>query len=128
MYPYRIYILSGDLTGGEYSAEIQETNRGMCFRFLRTFAAGKISAAPETAVKKRGIASAPLNDELYQILDLSVRSENIYDLMSYHILYSLSCRLQILTRVEVLRMLCEVLADVSCHCETDIRVDVDLAY
>ena len=61
-------------------------------------------------------------------LDLSVRSEHVHDLVSYHVFYGLSRRFEILTRVEMVRMLSKVLADVSCHCETDIRIDVDLAY
>ena len=47
--------------------------------------------------------------------------------MSNHILNSLTSRLEILTRIEVIRVLCEVLTDVTCHSKTDIGVDVDLA-
>lgn len=48
--------------------------------------------------------------------------------MSNHILNSLASRFQILTRIEVIRMLCKILTDVSCHSKTDIGVDVDLTY
>lgn len=48
--------------------------------------------------------------------------------MSNHLLNSLASRFQILTRIEMIRMLCEVLADVACHSKTDIGVDIDLTY
>ena len=58
---------------------------------------------------------------------LTVRSENILDLMSNHILNRLTSRLKVLARIEVIRVLREVLTDVTCHSKTDIGVDVDLA-
>ena len=66
-------------------------------------------------------------DPFSGFLDLVVRTENVYDLMSYHVLDGLSCRLQVLARIEVRWILGKILTDVSCHCETDIRIDVDLA-
>ena len=48
--------------------------------------------------------------------------------MSNHILNSLTGGLQILTGIEVIRMLCEVLTDVTGHGKTDIGVDIDLTY
>ena len=47
--------------------------------------------------------------------------------MSNHILNRLTGRLEVLARIEVIRVLSEVLTDVTCHCKTDIGVDVDLA-
>ena len=58
---------------------------------------------------------------------LSVTAKYIDDLVSYHFLNSLTSRLQVLARIEVIRMLSKVLADCSGHSQTDIRVDVDLA-
>ena len=60
-------------------------------------------------------------------LDLAVGSQHINDFTCDHILHGLSGRLQILTRIEMIRMLGKVLADVSCHGKPDIRVDIDLA-
>ena len=62
-----------------------------------------------------------------QDLSLTVRSENILDLMSNHILNRLTSRLEVLARIEVIRVLSKVLTDVTCHSKTDIGVDVDLA-
>ena len=64
---------------------------------------------------------------MYQSLDLVVAAEDIDDLVLNKSLDVLSCRLQILSRIEVLRMLIEVLTDRACHCQTEVRVDVDLA-
>ena len=57
----------------------------------------------------------------------TVAAENINDLMGHHIMHSLTGGLQILTGIEMIRMLSKVLTDDSGHCKTDIRVDVDLA-
>ena len=48
--------------------------------------------------------------------------------MDVHLLHLLTCRLEILARIEVLRMLSKMLTDGSGHCKTAVRVDVDLAY
>ena len=58
---------------------------------------------------------------------LTVRTKNVNDLVSNHILNSLTSGLKILAGIEVIRVLSEVLTDVTCHSKTDIRVDVDLA-
>ena len=50
------------------------------------------------------------------------------DLMRDHILYCLTCRFEILARVEMIGMLGKILADVAGHGEADIRVNVDLAH
>ena len=57
-----------------------------------------------------------------------IGSENINDLVSDHILNSLTSGLEILAGIEVIGMLNEVLTDVSGHCKTDIGVDIDLTY
>ena len=69
----------------------------------------------------------PALDAFTDELCFSVASENMEDLVSNHILNCLTCRFEILTGIEVIRMLCKVLTDDSCHCETDVGVDVDLA-
>ena len=56
-----------------------------------------------------------------------IASKNVNDLVSNHFLNSLTSRFQVLARIEVIRMLSKVLADVTCHSKTDIGVDVDLA-
>ena len=48
--------------------------------------------------------------------------------MSNHILNGLASRFQILTRIKMIRMLCEVLTDVTCHSKTDIGIDINLTY
>ena len=48
--------------------------------------------------------------------------------MLYHSFYSFSGGGEILSRVEICRMLSEVFADCSGHGETKVRVDVDFAY
>ena len=58
--------------------------------------------------------------------DLVIGTENVNDLMSNHILNSLTSGLEILSGIEVIGMLYEVLTDVSSHCKTDIGVDIDL--
>ena len=63
-----------------------------------------------------------------QELSLAVAAQNVHDLVSYHVLNSLTSRLQVLARIEVIRMLSHVLTDGSSHSQTDIGVDVDLAY
>ncbi len=47
--------------------------------------------------------------------------------MDVHLLHVLTSGLQILTRIEVVRMLSEILTDGSGHGKTRVRVDVDLA-
>ena len=49
------------------------------------------------------------------------------DLVRNHILDRLTGGLEILTRIEMIRMLHKVLADVGRHGQADIRVDIDLA-
>ena len=59
--------------------------------------------------------------------DLVNGTKHVLDLMSDHVLDGLTCGFQILTGIEMIRMLSEMLADNGCHCKTDIGVDVDLA-
>ena len=58
---------------------------------------------------------------------LAVAAEHIHNLVDVHLLHVLACRLQILTWVEVARMLSQMLTDGSSHGETRVGVDVDLA-
>ena len=62
------------------------------------------------------------------LLELVVRTENVNDLVNVHLLHVLASRLQVLTGIEVTRILSEVLADSSSHSQTRVRVDVDLTY
>ena len=59
--------------------------------------------------------------------ELAIASEHIHNLVDVHLLHVLAGGLQILARIEVSRMLSQVLADGSSHGETRVRVDVDLA-
>ena len=59
--------------------------------------------------------------------ELAVRTEYVHNLVDVHLLHVLTSRLQILTWVEVSRMLSKVLTNSSSHGETRVRVDVDLA-
>ena len=59
--------------------------------------------------------------------EFSVRTEYVHDLVDVHLLHVLAGRLQILTRIEVSRMLSKMLADSSSHSQTRVGVDVDLA-
>ena len=47
--------------------------------------------------------------------------------MDVHLLHVLTSGLQILTRIEVIGVLSQILADGSSHSQTRVRVDVDLA-
>ena len=60
-------------------------------------------------------------------LELVVRAENLHDLVDVHLLHALAGRGEVLARIEVTRILSEVLADRSRHRETRVGVDVDLA-
>ena len=54
-------------------------------------------------------------------LSLAIAAQNVNDLMSYHVLNSLTSRLQVLARIEMIRMLSHVLTDRSSHSQTDVR-------
>ena len=58
---------------------------------------------------------------------LAVGTQNVDDLVSDHVLNSLTGRLQVLAGIEVIGMLGKVLTDVTGHGQTDVGVDVDLA-
>ena len=60
-------------------------------------------------------------------LKLIVATKNINNLVHIHLLHVLASGFQILTRIEVARILIEVLADSSSHSQTSVRVDVDFA-
>ena len=47
-------------------------------------------------------------------------SEYVLDLVGYNVLDCLTGRFQILTRIEVVRMLSHILTDRGCHCKSDI--------
>ena len=76
-------------------------------------------------IKKAPAAAGALT---YSLSDLVIGSENVNDLVSDHILNSLTSGLEILSGIEVIGMLNEVLTYVSGHCKTDIGVDIDLTY
>ena len=59
--------------------------------------------------------------------ELTVRTKHIHDLVDVHLLHVLTSGLQILTRIEVSRMLSQVLTDGSGHGQTRVGVDVNLA-
>ena len=61
-------------------------------------------------------------------LCLAGAAENRVDLVLNHRLDGVAGRSEVLARIEVARILCEVLADRSRHSETQIGVDVDLAH
>ena len=56
----------------------------------------------------------------YSVLlsELAVRAEYVYNLVDVHLLHVLTSWLQILTWIEVSRMLSKMLADSSSHSET----------
>lgn len=53
-----------------------------------------------------------------QLPGLSVGTEHVHDLVDVHFLHLLTGRLEVLARIEVSRMLCEVLADGGGHGKT----------
>ena len=55
---------------------------------------------------------------VFLLCELAVRAEYVHNLVDVHLLHVLTCWLEVLTWVEVSRMLSEVLADSSCHGET----------
>ena len=59
--------------------------------------------------------------------ELTVRTEHIDNLVDVHLLHVLTSGLQVLARIEVIGMLCQILADGSSHSQTRVGVDVDLA-
>ena len=66
--------------------------------------------------------------EYSQIISgLACASENVDDLVCDHVLDRLSCGFEILSGIEVLRVLREIFPDVSGHGQTNIGIDVDLA-
>lgn len=54
-------------------------------------------------------------------------ADDSFYLVHDHLLHSLSGRLQIASRVEIRRILAECFTDGTCHSQTDIGVDIDLA-
>ena len=54
--------------------------------------------------------------------------EDVSYLVLHHSFDGVSGRSQILSRIEVLRMFGEMFSDLSCHSQSQIRIDVDLAY
>ena len=60
-------------------------------------------------------------------LSFAVAAEDIDDLVSDHVLDSLTGGLEVLPGIEMIRMLREILADDSGHRQTNVRVNVDLA-
>ena len=60
-------------------------------------------------------------------LGFTFRTENGFDLVSYDVMDELTAVGQVLTRVEVIRMLSHVLTDAGSQAETEVGVDVDLA-
>ena len=62
-----------------------------------------------------------------ELFSLSVGTENVDDLVRIELLHLVTCRSEVLARVELTRLVSEYLADSGCHCKTGVRVDVDLA-
>ena len=58
--------------------------------------------------------------KLLRALCFAGRSEYVLDFVSHHILYCLTGRFQILTRIKMIRMFSHILTNRSCHCESDI--------
>ena len=58
---------------------------------------------------------------------VTVGAEHFHNLVDVHFLHVFASRLEILTGIEVVRMLSEVLTDGSGHGKTGVRVDVNLA-
>lgn len=56
------------------------------------------------------------------------RSEDGFNLMLDHFLYCISSRFQVVSWVEVGRILVKGFSDSACHGKADIGVDIDLAY
>ena len=57
----------------------------------------------------------------------AVGAEDVDDLVDVHLAHLLAGRLEVLARVEVARVLGEVLADGTGHRQAGVGVDVDLA-
>ena len=83
--------------------------------------------AVHALAKKRPPISGGLFSFQFSRLSLAVAAQNVDQLVGDHVLDSLTSRLQVLTRIEVIRMLVEVLADRSGDSQTNIGVDIDLA-
>ena len=79
------------------------------------------------AAAKKDLPSGGLFSFQFSRLSLAVAAQNVDQLVGDHVLDSLTSRLQVLTRIEVIRMLVEVLADRSGDSQTNIGVDIDLA-
>ena len=59
---------------------------------------------------------------------LALAAKYVFDLVSNYVLYVLTCNGQILSRIEVVRMLEHYLTDACGQAQTKVRVDVDLAH
>ena len=79
-------------------------------------------------LKKDAHKARPFHARGIGRLELVVRAENLHDLVDVHLLHALAGRGEVLARIEVTRILGEVLADCSRHRETGVGVDVDLAH
>ena len=64
----------------------------------------------------------------FLVLELVVGTEHLADLVHVERLHRIARRRQVLARIEVARVLREVLADRRGHRETRVAVDVDLAH
>ena len=69
-----------------------------------------------------------MDGKCYELLSqLAVRTKYIHDLVDVHLLHVLASGLQVLARIEVIRMLSQILTDSSSHSQTRVRVDVNFA-
>jgi len=63
----------------------------------------------------------------YLLSQFAVGTQHIHNLVNVHLLHVLTGRLQVLARIEMIRMLSQILAHSSRHGQTRVRVDIDLA-
>ena len=64
---------------------------------------------------------------IVKLFSLSVGTEDVDNLVLIELLHLVTSWSEILARIELTRLVSEYLADSGCHCETGVRVDVDLA-
>ena len=63
-----------------------------------------------------------------ELLCLAVRTEYVHDLVDVLLLHILTSWTEVLTWIELSWVLSKNLTNSCSHCETRVRVDVDLAY
>ena len=88
----------------------------------------KPSYAELHAKKTADNAAVFLHSYGLQGSSLALAAKYVFDLVSNYVLYVLTCNSQILSRIEVVRMLKHYLTDTCCQAQTKVGVDVDLAH